>query len=45
MQHDADYEAEECENMLDDEELVPEVANWRQRGQVEPEEERICFDS
>jgi hypothetical protein len=28
VQHDADYEAEEGKDVLDYEELVPEVANW-----------------
>jgi hypothetical protein len=45
MKHDANYEAEEGENVLDDKELVPEVADWGEGREIEPEEEGICFYS
>jgi hypothetical protein len=45
VKHDTDYEAEECEDMLNDEEFVPKVANWREGAKIHPDEEGVCFDS
>jgi hypothetical protein len=34
MKHDADNEAKKCEDVLDNEEFVPEVADWSEGGEV-----------
>jgi hypothetical protein len=34
MQHNADDKTEESENMLDDEEFVPEIAYWGESREV-----------
>jgi hypothetical protein len=45
MKHDTDDEAEECEDMLNDEEFVPKVANWGEGAEIHPDEEGVRFDS
>jgi hypothetical protein len=44
VKHDADYETEEREDMLDDKEFIPKIANWGEGAKVHPHQEGECFD-
>ena len=37
MEHYSNYEAEECDQMLDDKEFIGKVSHWREGREVDPE--------